>query len=145
MSQSDYVVAAYGVVFVTLLVYVAIIAAKLSRLERDTAELAELARQRRDTCWLTAVAEFLVVPALLAYGEAAFAYAGELRGPGSQAGSPPGASGSAGWRRPRYSSGRGCRPTGSVGDVGRRAQPLRLARRRRLPDLGLHAATGCSA
>jgi HemX protein len=28
------------------------------------------------------VAELLVVPALLAYGEAAFAYAGELRGPG---------------------------------------------------------------
>jgi len=48
MSQSDYVVAAYGVVFVTLLVYVAIIAAKLARLERDTAELAELARHRRD-------------------------------------------------------------------------------------------------
>ena len=46
MSQSDYVVVAYGVVFVTLLVYVAIIAAKLARLERETAELAELARQR---------------------------------------------------------------------------------------------------
>ena len=46
MSQSDYVVAAYAVVFVTLLVYVAIIAAKLSRLERETGELAELARQR---------------------------------------------------------------------------------------------------
>ena len=28
------------------------------------------------------MAEFLVVPALIAYGEAAFAYAGELRGPG---------------------------------------------------------------
>ena len=28
------------------------------------------------------MAELLVVPALLAYGEAAFAYAGELRGPG---------------------------------------------------------------
>jgi ABC-type uncharacterized transport system permease subunit len=28
------------------------------------------------------MAEFLIVPALLAYGEAAFAYAGELRGPG---------------------------------------------------------------
>ena len=28
------------------------------------------------------MAEFLVVPALLAYGEAAFAYAGELHGPG---------------------------------------------------------------
>ncbi len=47
MSQSDYVVAAYGIVFVTLLVYVAIIASKLARLERDTAELAELARRRR--------------------------------------------------------------------------------------------------
>ena len=47
MSQSDYVVAAYAVVFVTLLVYVAIIAAKLSRLERETGELVELARQRR--------------------------------------------------------------------------------------------------
>ncbi len=47
MSQSDYVVAAYAVVFVTLLIYVAIIAAKLSRLERETGELAELARRRR--------------------------------------------------------------------------------------------------
>ena len=47
MSQSDYVVAAYAIVFMTLLVYVAIIAAKLSRLERETGELAELARERR--------------------------------------------------------------------------------------------------
>ncbi|MDQ3067863.1 MAG: CcmD family protein [Actinomycetota bacterium] len=47
MSQSDYVVAAYGVVFVTLLIYVAIIAAKLARLERETSELAELARRKR--------------------------------------------------------------------------------------------------
>jgi len=46
VSQSDYVVAAYGIVFVTVLVYVAIIAAKLVRLERETAELAELARNR---------------------------------------------------------------------------------------------------
>ena len=46
MSQSDYVVAAYGVVFVTVLVYVVIIAAKLARLERETSELAELARKR---------------------------------------------------------------------------------------------------
>jgi CcmD family protein len=49
VSQSDYVVAAYAIVFVTLLVYVAIIAAKLARLERETAALAELARARRDT------------------------------------------------------------------------------------------------
>ena len=47
MSQSDYVVAAYAVIFVTLLVYVAIISAKLSRLERETGELAEVARRRR--------------------------------------------------------------------------------------------------
>ena len=59
-----------------VLVYVAIIAAKLARLERETAELAELAAAAGP------VAELLVVPALLAYGEAAFAYAGELRGPG---------------------------------------------------------------
>ena len=46
MSQSDYVVAAYGIVFLTVLVYVVIIAAKLARLERETAALAELARSR---------------------------------------------------------------------------------------------------
>ena len=47
MSSGEmYVAAAYGVVFVAVLVYVAIIAAKLARLERETAELAELARRR---------------------------------------------------------------------------------------------------
>jgi CcmD family protein len=45
-SGEKYVAAAYGVVFVTMLVYVVIIAAKLARLERETAELAELARKR---------------------------------------------------------------------------------------------------
>ena len=45
-SAEKYLAAAYAVVFVTVLVYVAIIAAKLSRLERETAELAELARSR---------------------------------------------------------------------------------------------------
>ena len=75
-SGEKYVAAAYGVVFVAVLVYVAIIAAKLARLERETAELAELARSAG------LMAELLVVPALLAYGEAAFAYVGELRGPG---------------------------------------------------------------
>ena len=49
MSQSDYVVVAYGIVFVTLLVYVVIIAAKLARLQRETAELAELARKGSDS------------------------------------------------------------------------------------------------
>ena len=48
MSGGDYLAAAYAVVFVTLLIYVAIIAAKLARLERETGELAELARRRRD-------------------------------------------------------------------------------------------------
>lgn len=46
MSQGQYVAAAYGVVFVFVLVYVAIIAAKLTRLQRQTAELVELARRR---------------------------------------------------------------------------------------------------
>ena len=45
-SGEKYLAAAYAVVFVTVLVYVAIIAAKLARLERETAALAELARTR---------------------------------------------------------------------------------------------------
>jgi CcmD family protein len=45
LSQEELVAAAYGVVFVFVLVYVAIIAAKLARLQRETAELVELARQ----------------------------------------------------------------------------------------------------
>jgi CcmD family protein len=43
VSQGQYVAAAYGVVFVFVLVYVAIIAAKLARLQRQTAELVALA------------------------------------------------------------------------------------------------------
>ena len=39
--------AAYLVVFATVLAYVVIISAKLSRLEREVGELAELARERR--------------------------------------------------------------------------------------------------
>ena len=46
MTQGQYVAAAYGVVFVFVLVYVAIIAAKLVRLQRETAGLLELARGR---------------------------------------------------------------------------------------------------
>jgi hypothetical protein len=41
VTQGQYVAVAYGVVF-----YVAIIAAKLARLERDAAELLELARRK---------------------------------------------------------------------------------------------------
>lgn len=47
MSQGQYVALAYGVVFVFVLLWVAIIATKLVRLERETGELAELARGRR--------------------------------------------------------------------------------------------------
>ena len=45
-SEWQYVAAAFGVVFVVVLLWVAIIAAKLVRLERETAELADLARRR---------------------------------------------------------------------------------------------------
>jgi CcmD family protein len=45
-SQEELVAAAYAVVFVFVLAYVAIIAAKLVRLQRETAELAALARSR---------------------------------------------------------------------------------------------------
>ncbi|HEX4747754.1 MAG TPA: hypothetical protein VFU99_12825 [Gaiellaceae bacterium] len=45
-SQEELVAAAYGVVFVFVLIYVAIIAAKLARLQRETAELVALARAR---------------------------------------------------------------------------------------------------
>jgi hypothetical protein len=46
VTQGEYVAAAYAVVFAVVIVYVAIIAAKLVRLQRETAELLELARQR---------------------------------------------------------------------------------------------------
>jgi CcmD family protein len=46
-SQGELVAAAYAVVFVFVLVYVAIIAAKLVRLQHETAELVELAQSRR--------------------------------------------------------------------------------------------------
>jgi CcmD family protein len=45
-SQEELVAAAYAVVFVFVLVYVAIIAAKLARLQRETAELVTLARTK---------------------------------------------------------------------------------------------------
>jgi CcmD family protein len=47
VTQGQYVAAAYGAVFVVVLAYVAIIAAKLARLQRETAELLELARRRQ--------------------------------------------------------------------------------------------------
>jgi CcmD family protein len=46
-TAEKYVAAAYLVVFVVLLAYVFIIGLKLQRLERELAELAELALQNR--------------------------------------------------------------------------------------------------
>jgi type II secretory pathway component PulM len=44
MSPAEkYVAAAYGVVLAVVLVWIAIVAAKLARLERETGELARLA------------------------------------------------------------------------------------------------------
>jgi len=48
VSQGQYVAAAYGVVLVVVLAYVALIAAKLVRLQRQTAELLELVPRPRD-------------------------------------------------------------------------------------------------
>lgn len=44
-SGEKYVAAAYAVILLAVLVWVAIITAKLVRLERETAELAALARR----------------------------------------------------------------------------------------------------
>ena len=50
MSSGDrYVFAAYTVVLVTLLVYLLIIALKVSRLDRELGDLARRARERRVT------------------------------------------------------------------------------------------------
>jgi CcmD family protein len=46
-AEAKYVAAAYGVVFVAVLVYVLIIALKLARLERELRELTERIRERR--------------------------------------------------------------------------------------------------
>jgi CcmD family protein len=46
-SGEKYLAAAYLVVLAAVLVYVAIISAKLARLEREMTELAERARERR--------------------------------------------------------------------------------------------------
>ena len=45
MSGGQYVAAAYGVVFVVVLAYVVIIAAKLQRLQRETLEIFERVRR----------------------------------------------------------------------------------------------------
>jgi CcmD family protein len=48
-AAEKYVAAAYGVVFLVVLIYVLIIATKLARLEREVAELTALARERRES------------------------------------------------------------------------------------------------
>jgi CcmD family protein len=47
-SAEKYVAAAYLVVFAVVLVYVLIMALKLARLQRETAELVALARRKRN-------------------------------------------------------------------------------------------------
>ena len=47
-AAEKYVAAAYGIVFVVVLVYVLIIALKLARLERELDELTGIARARRE-------------------------------------------------------------------------------------------------
>jgi hypothetical protein len=47
-ASEKYVAAAYLVVFVAVLAWVAIIAAKLARLERDASELTELALRKAE-------------------------------------------------------------------------------------------------
>ena len=47
-TEEKYVAAAYLVVFAFVVVYLGIMALKLSRLEREVGELAELARKRAD-------------------------------------------------------------------------------------------------
>jgi CcmD family protein len=46
-TAEKYVAAAYGIVFLAVLVYVLIIALKLARLERELGELTRRARARR--------------------------------------------------------------------------------------------------
>jgi CcmD family protein len=46
-AEAKYVAAAYGAVFLVVLLYVAIIALKLERLERELGELTQLAAERR--------------------------------------------------------------------------------------------------
>jgi hypothetical protein len=46
-TEEKYVAAAYLVVFLVVLLYVVIMAAKVSRLGRDIAELTALARERK--------------------------------------------------------------------------------------------------
>jgi len=48
-AAEKYVAAAYGIVFIVVLVYVLIIALKLGRLERELDELTGQVRERRES------------------------------------------------------------------------------------------------
>ena len=48
-AAEKYVAAAYGIVFIVVLVYVLIIALKLGRLERELDELTGRVRERRES------------------------------------------------------------------------------------------------
>jgi CcmD family protein len=47
-TAGPYVFAAYIVVFTIIIVYVGIMAVRMTRMQRDVTELAELARQRHE-------------------------------------------------------------------------------------------------
>ena len=130
-SEWQYVAAAYLVVFVAVLLWVAIIAAKLQRLQREVGELVEQrARARRR--WLRR-SSGRRCSATARRRSPTRRRAAHALGDLGRAGRLARADGAA--RR----AGRAHRRLPVV-DLGRLAQPLRLARRRRLPDLGLPAA-----
>ena len=105
------------------------------------ARAAARARARAGARRRSRLAELLFWPALLAYGEAAVAYFGEARHPGCRAGSRPGACGIGWLAQTALLVVQAARADGFPwSTLGRLAQPLRLARRRRVPDLGLPAA-----
>jgi CcmD family protein len=63
-SEWHYVAAAYGVVFVAVLVWVAIIGTKLQRLQRQIGELVERAREREQSRRLDGGSQGAEAPAL---------------------------------------------------------------------------------
>ena len=134
MTPSEkYTAAAYLVVFVGLLAYVLIIASKLAAAPAGGRRARRASAGTGDEPLATPMAELLFWPALLGYGEAALAYTsprytrlGDV-GRSDRLARPD--------RAARRAGGAGRRL--SVVDLGRLAQPLRLVRRRHLPDLGL--------
>jgi CcmD family protein len=63
-SEWHYVAAAYGVVFVAVLVWVAIIGAKLQRLQRQIGELVEQERNKKPSRRLDGGSQRAEAPAL---------------------------------------------------------------------------------